>query len=186
MDITALYSSTQTRFAPEIDEDNKRRDSRSASPGSLGDTVTFSDEGRELASKLAARLAAELADELEAELAVREEIETKRRISSSGRKPAGEAPASDVASDVAGSAAGSAGADNASSSAGIDGQIEKLQAQIRQVAQQVNSILSGSGTPEEKSVQSAPLQQKIGVLQEQVQELLAQKREDEMKAKQSA
>jgi polyphosphate kinase 2 (PPK2 family) len=165
MDIASVYSSLQTQFTPEVDEDSKRRNARPAPSASRGDTVTLSDEGKALAAAMAAR----------------REIEENGESSSFEENPGG-----DAAEQEADPAANAGGQSDASATDDIDAQIEKLVAQIQQTAQQMISIMSGAGAAGEKITRTAPLQERISGLEQQVHALEAQKRAEAMAAMQSS
>jgi hypothetical protein len=165
MDIASVYSSLQTQFTSEVDEDSKRRNAKPASSASRGDTVDFSDEGKALA----------------AEMAARREIEESEESSAFEENPGGDAEEQEA--DLAANAGGQS---DASATDDIDAQIEKLVAQIQQTAQQMSAVMSGSGAPEDKINRTAPLQERITGLEQQVHALEAQKRAEAMAAMQNA
>jgi hypothetical protein len=167
MNIASVYSSPQAQQLAEINEDAKRRNTRFAS-GSRGDTVSFSEEALALA----------------AELATVKDIEANRRDPAGARNPGGDAE--QEPSEEADPSESAASAGIGASSSDIDAQIEKLKAQILQTAQQMNAVMSGPASPEEKMSRTQPLQQRINTLEQQIQELSAMKQEAEMKALQSA
>ena len=163
MNAISLYSMAESQYVAEIDAHRRRQDKAASDPKPKGDTVSFSEEGKALAAEMTAYKAV---------------VDESENSSAFERNPGG-----DAAQDEAGlgretaKGAGGAGASGAPAATDAAAQIEKLQARIKQLSQQVSSIMSGAGSLEAKVTQSAPLEQQIQGLEQQVQELLAQERE---------
>lgn len=164
MSVAALYGLMETQYAAEIEATRRRENSQKAdgAPRSRGDTVTISEEAKALA----------------AEMAAAKQVEDPQQSGNSfERNPGGDAEEDERAREA------EAAQQSASSSASnLEGRIKQIEQRIKQLGQQVTAIMNGPGTPESKLSQSMPFHNEINALQKELQELLAEMRQQEQAA----
>lgn len=140
-------------------------------PESKGDTVSFSAEGRRLAAQmLAAKADAQTASGVKS--AVLTETDKQSGAAGAGTQTAfgAGAPAAGPVEQGEDAQGGSAG----SGDSGSESDADDIEAQIKALESQLQSILGGSLPDDLKQVTAQPVQQQIVQLQQQLNQLKAQ------------
>ena len=141
------------------------------------DTVSISQEARELfARKLKAARSAEEQSRVTASLA-----EDKGGAPSCAL---GSEPSPDSADQTDGAAEGSprggSGGVGESPADSADQQIQDLEGQLQELANNLSSIMSGPGEPDVKAVQAAPVESRMQQIQSQIQQLKQQQLQQQL------
>ena len=157
MNVSALYSALETQYAAEVAANRRRLEANEEKPSATrsGDTVSLSEDGRALAAAMASGGQVE---------------ETESQNNSFERNPGGDAEEDERAREAEKAEQQA----SASASSGLEGRIKQIEQRIKQHGQQVTAIMNGPGTPESKISQSMPFQNEINSLQQELQELLAE------------
>lgn len=152
--LAAMYGTQSLNATEEIGANRKDSRDKAVSSSTLsGDTVSFSSEAMQMLAQAQTKAA--------------EEASQQQAKQNNGQdQPAGEENAAQGQGNAKG---GGGGGDSAGGS-----QTESIQAQIKALTAQVANIMSGPMPMEQKQTVSAPYQQQIQQLEQQLQQLLAE------------
>lgn len=151
MDINSLFSTLETQAASPLQSERKKQTEASTETAS-GDTVSISDEAKELLAQMTKSMSGATASSGGAK-------------DSSAEKDSGDKDAGEKHDTPSGKAGGSA---NATSSAD---QVKDIEAQIAKLQGQYQAIMKGSAPEGVKETQGASLQQQISALEQQLNEI---------------
>ncbi len=154
MQVAALYAASQTQFIPEL-ETTSRNKTRAQAQESRGDTVQFSEEARALAAAMSQR-----------------GVEEDQAASPFEREPQADSEQGEDSAKTSQALPGSA-EDTAN-------KLSKVQSQIEKLGQQIQAILAGPGTPQEKMAKTQPLEERMHELMQEALDLERQAREQAM------